>query len=186
MIGTLRTLVRESESGRDVQNLGGIVSDERHGPRCVLPSVTRKVPKRVRTTRDVERNWSWSPTVSFELPVEVVLHNARTNGKSGLYSSLSEPEQIEDMMITIAKFRVHEVPEARNTLAGKVSRRRRCGFSDSKGWTLEERPAVSGGREKTQREELQCHVENDTVEGPAVKTMRILLVPTLWERGAVV
>ena len=42
----------------------------------------------------------------FELPVEIVLHNARTtgkNGNSGLNSSLSELEQIEDMTITIAK-----------------------------------------------------------------------------------
>ena len=41
----------------------------------------------------------------FELPVEIVLQNARTtgtNGKSGLFSSLSELEQIVDMMITIA------------------------------------------------------------------------------------
>ena len=47
--------------------------------------------------------------------------------------------------------------------------------------TLQERPAVSGGRERTQREELQCQVENDTAEGSVVKTMRILLVPSLVE-----
>ena len=41
----------------------------------------------------------------FDLPVESVLHNARTtgkNGNSGLNSSLSELEQIEDMTIVIA------------------------------------------------------------------------------------
>ena len=41
----------------------------------------------------------------FDWPVEIVPHNARTtgkNGNSGLYSSLSELEQIEDMTITIA------------------------------------------------------------------------------------
>ena len=30
---------------------------------------------------------------------------------------------------------------------------------------LEERPVVSGGREKTQREALQCQVENDKGKG---------------------
>ena len=41
----------------------------------------------------------------FELPVEIVLHDARTTGKSGnsgLSSSLSELEQIEGMTIKIA------------------------------------------------------------------------------------
>ena len=41
----------------------------------------------------------------LELPVDIVLHNARTtgkNGKSSVFSSLSELEQIENMMITIA------------------------------------------------------------------------------------
>ena len=47
---------------------------------------------------------------------------------------------------------------------------------------LGERPAVSGGREKTQREELQCQVMSDTAEGAVVKTMRVLLVPSLRER----
>ena len=36
---------------------------------------------------------------------------------------------------------------------------------------LEERPAVSGRRERTQREELQCQVEDDTAEGMVVKTV---------------
>ena len=49
-------------------------------------------------------------------------------------------------------------------------------MSDSKGWTVG--PAVSGGRKKTQREELQCQVESDTDEGPVV-TMRVLLAPSL-------
>ena len=46
------------------------------------------------------------PIGVFELPVEIVPHNARTTGKncnSGLLSSLSELEQIEDMTVTIAK-----------------------------------------------------------------------------------
>ena len=41
----------------------------------------------------------------FELPVKIVLHNARTTGKNGktdLNSSLSELEQIEGMTIAIA------------------------------------------------------------------------------------
>ena len=36
---------------------------------------------------------------------------------------------------------------------------------------LEERPAVSGRREKTQRGELQCQVQDDTAEGLVVKTV---------------
>ena len=44
---------------------------------------------------------------------------------------------------------------------------------------LEERPAVSGRREKTQREELQCQVEDDTAEGLVAKTFKILLVTSL-------
>ena len=44
---------------------------------------------------------------------------------------------------------------------------------------LDERPAVSGGREKTQREELQCQVESDTAKGWAVKTMTVLSDPRL-------
>ena len=36
---------------------------------------------------------------------------------------------------------------------------------------LEERPAASGRREKTQRGELQCQVEDDTAEGLVVKTV---------------
>ena len=44
---------------------------------------------------------------------------------------------------------------------------------------LEERPAVSGRREKTQREELQCQVEVDTAEGLVAKTVKILLVTSL-------
>ena len=45
------------------------------------------------------------PNGVFELPVEIVPHNARTtgkNGSSGLASSLSELGQIEGMVITIA------------------------------------------------------------------------------------
>ena len=44
---------------------------------------------------------------------------------------------------------------------------------------LEERPAVSGRREKTQRGELQCQEDEDTAEGLVVKTMKVLLVTSL-------
>ena len=44
---------------------------------------------------------------------------------------------------------------------------------------LEERPAVSGRREKTQREELQCQVKDDTAEGLVAKTVKILLFTSL-------
>ena len=41
------------------------------------------------------------------------------------------------------------------------------------------RPAVSGRREKTQREELQCQVKDDTAEGLIAKTVKISLVTSL-------
>ena len=43
---------------------------------------------------------------------------------------------------------------------------------------LGERPA---GREKTQREELQCRAGSDTAKGPVVKTVRVLSVLSLGE-----
>ena len=54
-------LVRGSENGRDVRSLGDSLR-ERHESRCGFPLVTTKIPKRVRTTRDVERNWNWNQT----------------------------------------------------------------------------------------------------------------------------
>ena len=41
---------------------------------------------------------------------------------------------------------------------------------------LGERPA---GREKTQREELQCRAGSDTAKGPVVKSVRVLSVLSL-------
>ena len=101
-------LVCESESGRNVQRVDGSVRNERHEPRCVLPWMQRGY-RGVCTTKDVDCSWSrleLEPIGVFELPVEIVPHNARTTGKncnSGLLSSLSELEQIEDMTATIAK-----------------------------------------------------------------------------------
>ena len=46
---------------------------------------------------------------------------------------------------------------------------------------LGERPAVSGGREKKQREELQCRAGSDTAEGLVVKTMSVLSVLSLGD-----
>ena len=40
------------------------------------------------------------------------------------------------------------------------------GYPIPKVGLLEERPAVSGGAEKTQREELRCKLESDAAEGP--------------------
>ena len=52
-------------------------------------------------------------------------------------------------------------------------------FSIARVGLFEERPAVSGRREKTQREELQCQVDVNTPEGLVVKTVKILLVTSL-------
>ena len=54
-------LARESENARDMQSHGGSVR-ERH--EMCSSFVSTKVLKRVRTTRDVERIWSWSQTES--------------------------------------------------------------------------------------------------------------------------
>ena len=43
------------------------------------------------------------------------------------------------------------------------------------------RPAVSGRRVKTQREELQCQVGDDTAEGLVVKIMKVLLFTSLGQ-----
>ena len=56
---------------------------------------------------------------------------------------------------------------------------RDVGYPIPKVGLLRVQPAVSGGREKMQREELRCKMENDAAEGPVVKTMRVLLAPCL-------
>ena len=98
----------------------------------------------------------------FELLVEIVLHNARMtakNGNSGLNSSLSELEQIEDMTITIAKS-TKCLKCARPCVLWKALLRSlvvdgNLGSRDvvcpiPRVGLLEERPAVSGTEEKTQ------------------------------------
>ena len=51
----------------------------------------------------------------------------------------------------------------RSLVVGGKSGSRDVVYSDSNRWIVGKTPAVSGGREKTQREELQCQVESDTV-----------------------
>ena len=104
-------------------------------------------------------------------------------------SSLSELEHTEDT--TTCNFRVHDVPEAcktvslsggvqaRSLVVGDKSGRRDVGYPMPKVGLLGKRPAVSGGREKTQREGLKCKVESDAAEGRVVKTMMVLLAPSL-------
>ena len=89
------------------------------------------------------------------------------------------------------------MPEARKTVspAGRVQAQslvvggkvgsRDVGYPIPKAGLLEERPVVSGGREKTQREELQSQMENDAAGGPVLKIMRVLLA-SKWERRTVV
>ena len=87
----------------------------------------------------------------------------------------------------------HEVREACKTVSpaervqvgflvvGVSSGSRDVIYPSPKVGLLGERPAVSGGREKTQREELQCRAGSDTAKGPVVKTVRVLLVLSLGE-----
>ena len=95
----------------------------------------------------------------FELPVEIVPHNARATGwkgNSGLVSSPSELEQIGDMTIATANSEytgVLEVPDSelcrkaqvRCLVVGGKSGSRDVVLSDSKSWTAAGR-ATSGLR----------------------------------------
>ena len=78
---------------------------------------------------------------------------------------------------------VHPVERARlgSLVVGGNAGSRAVVFPIPRVGLLEERPAVSGRREKTQREELQCQVEDDTAEGLVVKTMKVLLVTSLGQ-----
>ena len=83
------------------------------------------------------------------------------------------------------KFRAPAMPEACKTVSvsppGKVQAwslvvggnpgKRAVVFPIPRIGLLEERLVVSGVREDTQREELQCQVEDDTAEGLVVKTV---------------
>ena len=91
-------LVRESENGRDVRSLGGGVRNERH-------LVATKTPKRVFTTRDVERNWSWS------------LIPGRDCSAQCLDDWEERQFRYDDHD---CKVRVHEVLEARKTVSPAV------------------------------------------------------------------
>ena len=124
----------------------------------------------------------------FELPVEIVLHKSSDDWKE---------RQFRFELITFGagtdrghvdhdrKLPVHEVLEACKTVsvspAGKVQAwslvvggnlgSRAVFLPIPTVGLLEERPAISGRREKTQREELQCQVEDDTAEGLVEKTV---------------
>ena len=123
--------------------------------------VTTKVPKRVRTTRHVERNWSWS------------LRIARPDCSSQCSDDWKE-RQVTFELITFGagtdrghddrdcKFRAPETPEVCRTVHLLERARLRslvvggnpgsCAvvFPIPRDKVLEERPAVPGRREKTQ------------------------------------
>ena len=69
--------------------------------------------------------------------------------------------------------------QARSLVIGDKSGRRDVGYPIPKVGLLGERPAVSGGRERTQREGLRCKVESGAAEGPEVKIMKVLLATSL-------
>ena len=89
------------------------------------------------------------------------------------------------------KFRVHEEPEARRTVisaggvqarslvVGDTSGSRDVGYPIPKVGLLGERPTISGGREKTQRDGFPCKVESDAGEGAVVKATKVLLAPSM-------
>ena len=62
----------------------------------------------------------------------------------------------------------------RSLVVGDKSGSRDVGYLIPQGGLQGERPVVSGGRGKTQREELRCKAESDAAEGPVVKIRRVL------------
>ena len=81
--------------------------------------------------------------------------------------------------VAIPALFLQDVARLRSLVVGGNPGSRAVVFPIPRVGLLEERPAVSGRREKTQREELQCQVEDDTAEGLVVKTVKILLVTSL-------
>ena len=146
-------LVCESENDRDRQNVDGSVRDERHEPRCVFHLLQQGYLSVCNPTRTVESNWSWSQTVDLSCQSSLFC-TTRKNGNSCLVSSLSELEQIEDMSITIANSEYTRA-HVRSLVVGGDFGSRDVFYPIPKVGLLEEWPGVSGGREKTQREELR-------------------------------
>ena len=169
-------LVRKSETGRDVRSRGGSVR-ERHESRCVLPLLRRRYP-----TVCVPRGM-WNETgAGVKRSLRVASRDCSgqcSDGKFELIAFGAGTDQGHDDHD--CKFRALAMREACKTVsvspAGRVQ-----------AWSLvvdgnpgsrdgvypiprvglsEERPAVSGRREKTQREEFQCQVE----DGLVVKTV---------------
>ena len=140
--------------------------------------VTTEVPKRVCTTRDVERNWSWSQT-SLRIASRDRFGQC-LDDKFELIAFGAGTDQGHDDHD--CKFRALGMPETCKTVSvGRVqawsfvvggnpgSRAVVCPIPRVE--LLQERSVVSGMREETQRGELQCHVEDDTAKGPFVKTV---------------
>ena len=171
----------------DARSFDGRVRDERHQTYCVLFQEQQEVPKRVHNTRAVERNWRWSRACSAPYSDD---WEGRCN--SGLFSSLSEVEQIEGMMITISSSKDTKMLEACETVS--LAERARLHLSslvailDGVMWSfrfqeLDCRKSAERFQEgeKTKRKESQCQVESDTATGPVSKTMRVLFLPSLGE-----
>ena len=89
------------------------------------------------------------------------------------------PEMRGVWRVAIPALFLQDVARLRSLVVGGNPGSRAVVFPIPRVGLLEERPAVSGRREKTQREELQCPVEDDTAEGLVVKTVKILLVTSL-------
>ena len=147
-----------------MRSLGGSVR-ERHESRYVFPLSRRRYPS-VCVPRGM---WNETGAGVFELPVQIVLHNARTTGKNGnsrlnfLTFGAGTDRGHDDRDCT---FRAPETPEVCRTVHLVERARLRslvvggnpgsCAvvFPIPRVKLLEERPAVPGRREKTQREEL--------------------------------
>ena len=182
-------LVCESENGRDVRSLGGSVR-ERHESRCVLPMLRRRYPSVCVSRR------MWNETgAGVKRSLRIASRDCFgqfSDDKFELAFGAGTDQGHDDHDW---KFRAPAMPEACKTVsvspAGRVQAwslvvdgnpgSRDVVFPNPRVGLLEERPAVSGVREETQREELQCQVEDDTAEGLVAKTEKVLLATGLGQ-----
>ena len=135
------------------------------------------------TTSDVESNWSWSQTETSNCQLKLFW---------SFISSHSELEWIKETTILIANSEHFVKLEACKTVSVCLVRRVQAWslvvggclalvFLIPRVGLLEEGLAVSGSRVKTEREELQCQVEDDTAKGLVVRIMKVLFFTSLGQ-----
>ena len=153
--------------------LGGSVR-ERYESRCVLPLLRRRYPSVCVPTRDVERNWNWSQNGVFELPVlrpPIALVNSPTLriGKTttrlpGLSPTMRDVDRV--LSTRCAVLRISGISGVLNLLSRLL-----CPRSVSAPKVMSSSLNCCSYQSSEHREELQCHVEEDTAERLVAKTV---------------